>query len=370
MRTPVARLWTAVALGYVALGATLEVVPTDLALRLGAGPSTAAAVTGVAFLATAVTRPFAGLLADAGRARAVVATGSLLVAAGGAGQMLGPTVGAVVVGRLAMGVGEAALFSGALPWVLHGVAAGRRGRVSGWFGLAMWSGLAAGPAVAVAARMAGGPAAAWSAVLVAPLVSAALVLATRPPPRPRGRVARPRLVRPAWAPAAYLGLAGYAYGTVAALLVTYLAREQRLAGLSLTLFSAGFLAVRVLGSPLVDRFGPVRTGVVLAVVEALALAALPADPTPFRVLTVVAAGACVALAYPSAASRTLAARDGESPGAAVGIMTSFWDLGFLAAAMAGALVVQWSGFGAAFQVAAAASLLGAVALATDRRRPA
>jgi MFS family permease len=370
VRPPVARLWTAVALGYVALGATLELVPTDLAQRLGAGPSTAAAVTGVAFLATAIARPFAGMLADAGRARVVVMAGSLLVAAGGGGQMLGPTVGVVVVGRLVMGVGEAALFSGALPWVLHGVAADRRGRISGWFGLAMWSGLAAGPAIAVAARAAGGPTAAWSAVLVAPLVSAALVRAVRPPPR-SGRVAgRSRLVRPAWSPAAHLGLAGYAYGTVAALLVTYLAQDQQLAGLSLTLFSAGFLAVRALGSPLVDRFGPVRTGATLAVVEALALVTLPVDPTPFRVLTVVVAGAGVALAYPSAAARTLAAREDGAPGAAVGIMTSFWDLGFLAAAMVGALVVQWSGFEAAFQVAAAASLLGATALATDRRRPA
>ncbi|WP_369374723.1 MFS transporter [Promicromonospora sp. Populi] len=306
MRPPVARLWTAVALGYVALGATLELIPTDLAHRLDAGASTTAAVTGVAFLATALARPFAGVLADAGRARAVVATGGLLVAAGVVSQMLGPTISAVVVGRLAMGVGEAALFSGALPWVLRGVPADRHGRVSGWFGLAMWSGLAAGPAVAVAARVVGGPTAAWWAILVAPLVSAVLVLGARPEPRRRAKTARPRLARPAWAPATYLGLAGYAYGTVAALLVAYLARDQQLAGLSLTLFSGGFLAVRVLGSPLVDRFGPVRTGVTLAVVEALALAALPVDPTPFRVVTVLAAG-------PASRSPTRAPRPARSP---------------------------------------------------------
>ncbi|WP_369374725.1 hypothetical protein AB1046_09700 [Promicromonospora sp. Populi] len=51
-------------------------------------------------------------------------------------------------------------------------------------------------------------------------------------------------------------------------------------------------------------------------------------------------------------------------------MTSFWDLGFLSAAMVGALVVEWSGFSAAFQVAATMSLLSAVVLAARRPHPA
>ena len=106
------------------------------------------------------------------------------------------------------------------------------------------------------------------------------------------------------------GLASYGYGTLTALLVLffgYLGSTGSTGGgagqgFGLAVFSAPFLATRAAGSPLVDRYGGLG----------------------------------------SAAHRR------ASAAAAVGAMTSFWDLGILAAGPVAGLIAADAGFRAAF----------------------
>ncbi|WP_163573475.1 hypothetical protein [Fodinicola feengrottensis] len=64
---PVRRLWLAVLCGYLALGATLQALPAYVPARFGGGAVASGTAVGIAFLATACGRPFAGWLADSGR---------------------------------------------------------------------------------------------------------------------------------------------------------------------------------------------------------------------------------------------------------------------------------------------------------------
>ncbi|GAA3510889.1 MFS transporter [Actinocatenispora rupis] len=359
--TPVRRLWVAVLCGYLALGGTLQILPAAVVTRFGAGPATVGLVVGAAFAATAVLRPIAGRAGDAGRSRAAMLTGAALTALGAAGHLAAPNVPVLLAARLVMGFGEAALFSGGLPWVLAGVRPDRRGRVTGWFGLSMWSGLAAGPVLAALVDRLAGPAYAWGLVAALPVVSAVLVATTRrpaAPPEPTPLLPRTRRdVVPAGAalPGLLLGLAAYGYGTLSALLVLYLARIGG-AGAGLAVFAAAFLAARAAGSPWVDRLGPLRVLRTVLVVEAAGLALLAAAGSPAVALTAVAvAGLGLGLVYPAASALTLGRTSGR-PGAAVGAMTSFWDLGILAAGPVGGLVATRAGYPAAFAVAAVAAL--------------
>src|SRR3954451_23629312 len=170
MTVPVRRLWVAVLFGYLAFGATLQALPSYVPEKFGGGPLASGTAVGIAFLATACGRPFAGRLADAGWSRPAVLTGGVLAAIGGLGQLLAPDLLLLLVARLVMGAGEAALFSAALPWVLSGARVAQRGRLAGWFGLSMWGGLAAGPVIAtlVGAKV-------WWVVVGLSLASAALV---------------------------------------------------------------------------------------------------------------------------------------------------------------------------------------------------
>jgi MFS family permease len=359
MTVPVRRLWVAVLLGYLAFGATLQALPSYVPEKFGGGAFASGTAVGIAFLATACGRPFAGRLADAGWSRPVVLIGGVLAAIGGLGQLLAPDLLLLLGARLVMGAGEAALFSAALPWVLSGARVAQRGRLAGWFGLSMWGGLAAGPVIAtlVGAKV-------WWVVVGLSLASAALVLTTRSDPgrlEPLTRIRRPGDLVPAGVPlpGATVGLAAYCYGTVAALLVLRLrAGNLGVDNLALAVFAAGFLVTRFAGSPLVDRFGGRSVAATTVSLEIVALVGLALAHDDGTAITFTAlAGVGLALIYPACVSMTLDRVRGLRPGVSMGVMTSFWDLGVMAAGPLGGLIAERAGYQQAFLVAAGAGLL-------------
>ncbi|GAA1993110.1 MFS transporter [Amycolatopsis minnesotensis] len=364
------RLWAAVLCGYLALGATLQELPGYLTGTFAAGPAITGLTVGAAFAATAVTRPFAGRAGDAGLARLVVMTGGALTAVAALGHLLAGNVVVLLVARLVMGAGEGALFSAALPWVLSRAPAGLRGRVTGWFGLSMWGGLACGPLLAVGFHELGGSTAVWWLVLALPLASTALVATT-----PRATGERTRLRPTSWrdlvprgvgATGTCLGFAAYGYGTLTALLVLHLTVDG-IGGenLGLAVFSVAFLVVRAAGSPLVDRLGGVRVAQAVLVVEAAGLVLLATAATSAVALAGAAVtGAGLSLIFPSTATVTLGRTGALRPGVAVGAITSCWDLGILAAGPLGGLVADRYGYRPAFLVAAGVALAAFALTAT------
>jgi MFS family permease len=369
---PFRRLWLAVLCGYLALGATIQELPAFVVQRFHGGAVLSGTAVGIAFLATACSRPIAGLFADHGRARRVVMLGGTLGAVGGLGHLWAPDVTVLLASRLLMGAGEAALFSGALPWVLTEAPAHRRGRVAGWFGLSMWGGLAGGPVLATVLDPVRGTTGVWVAVTALGLVSAALVFTTAgqaaPTPIPAGSWRR--LVPGGSAlPGMVFGLAAYGYGTVAALLVLHL-REDHIggAGLGLALFALGFLLTRTVGSPWVDRYGAAATASASLATEALGLLLVGTLATETGVLLgAVLAGAGVALMYPSTVAMTLHRTGALRPGTAVGAMTSFWDLGIMVAGPVGGVIALTAGYPAAFWAAVGTSLAALTVVASRLR---
>ncbi len=372
---PVARLWCSVFVGYLAFGATLQMLPIWMPSRFNAGAAVVGLAVGIAFLATAVCRPFAGQAADSGWARQVVMTGGTLIVCGAVGQWLAPHVSVLLLARLVMGAGEAALFSGALPWALSAAPPDRQGRFAGWFGLSMWSGLAIGPVVASGATLAGGADAAWLTILVLGLASMAIVV-TCPPQAPAsvvqvGEITWHQLIpRGALLPGLMFGLAAYGYGAVSAVLVLYLT-EAHLGGahIGLAVFGASFLVARAFGSPLVDRFGGAAVATVMLSIEALGFGLLVAMPTQVAALAGVAlTGAGVSLIFPSAVSLALQRGGNAGAGANAGTIASFWDVGILVAGVSSGLIAAVVGYRFAFAVASAVVVAGvAVALILWRR---
>ncbi len=366
------RLWLAVLCGYLALGATLQTLPSFIVHQFHYGTAVAGLAVGVAFAATACTRPFAGRRADNGGARPVVALGGVLTALGGLGPWWAPNTGLILLSRVVMGAGEGALFSAALPWVLASASADRRGRVAGWFGLSMWGGLALGPLVAATVQQLRGAQAVWQSVVVFGIAAAVLVLTTpkhgRPAPAPQGDTQNRLVPAGAVRPGLVFGLSAYGYGSITALIVLYLA-QQALGGanIALALFALGFLGTRLVGSPAVDRLGGRRVAAATLGVETAGLGVIATVPTTAGALAgTFLAGIGVSLMYPATVWMTLQRTGPLRPGTSVGVMTSFWDLGIMIAGpLAGALVAP-AGFRAAFAAASAVALLALVIAARTR----
>jgi MFS family permease len=398
------RLWFAVLCGYLALGATIQALPGVIA----GGPGEVGLLVTLAAAATAVARPLAGRIADRGHALRVARVGAALVALGAAGHLLPVPL---VLARLTIGLGEGALFTGALAYVLAGSSPPGRGRLIGHFGLSMWGGLALGP---VAAATVAPREALWLALGTA---TAALALTALPPrgparrraragddagrvvgateggggaqrggdthrgggaqrvgdthrgggaqrggearparPGARGRRSAPLIPRAAWRPGIVLGLASFGYGTVNAFAVL------QAGGAALAVFGGAFLATRLLGSRLIDDLGPRAVILASTVLEAGALAAA----TTGSLAAIAVAGAALSLAFPALAVTVVEAAPEHERAAAVGAMTSCWDLGIAAAGPVGALLVSPGHLAPAF--AAAAALAGAAAIGAVGKR--
>jgi MFS family permease len=361
VRAPLARLALAVLCGYAAIGAGIQVLPGAARERFAAGEWAIGAAVTAASLAAVLARPPAGRRADERGPRAVVVCGGLLAGAGALGQLLAPSLAWLVAARLLIGAGEGALFTAAITWVLSAAPPERRGRIVGHFGLSMWGGLALGPPLGAALAAATSTEVVWWACVIAPALPALTVL-TAPAPR-RGAAARRgaggRLVpREAVRPGVALALVSFGYGTLNAFLVLrFEAAGFAGAGAALGVFGGAFLLVRLVGSPLVDRVSaPVLMGG-CAATEALGLAALALAPAEWVAFAgIVLAGLGTALVYPILATLVATRAEPERRGAAVGALTSSWDLGLaLAGPVGGALGVH-----GAFGVAAVLALVGGV----------
>ncbi|WP_433709593.1 MFS transporter [Nocardia sp. CA-084685] len=372
-RTPFVRLWLAVLGGYLALGATLQELPGYVSDRFGASPFVVGVVVGSAFAGTALTRPFAGRAGDAGRARAVAIAGAVSASCAALGHLWAPNLVWLLAARVLMGVGEAALFSGVLPWVLLNVQSSRSGRVAGWFGLSMWGGLSVGPLVAVSAGELGGATAVWVLVVLLPSISAILLAGAR-----RGRQHTGRITIGGWrdlvpasvgGPGLMLGIAAYGYGTLTAFLVLFLDSPGiGGAGAGLALFSSAFLVTRALGSPLVDRFGGHVVARTVLIIEAAGLLFLASSTTrSVALVAVVITGVGLGLIYPASSRIVLGEVAARTAGAAMGVMTSFWDIGILVAGPMSGLAAARSGYPAAFLSAAMVVMVAVVF--TLRLRP-
>ena len=368
---PFRLLWVAAFLGYVGIGATIQVMPAYVEDRFAGSAFAAGLAVTVGFLATMLARPIAGRLADGGGPRRIVLAGALIAAFGGLGHLAAPSLPWLVVARLLLGLGEGALFTASIGWVLATTPMRSRGSIAGRFGLSMWSGLTIGPILGAALLGTAGFQAVWLTAALLPGFGFMIVSLARPPQRPasaRRTEARAWLPRAAWRPGLSYLFASIGYGVVASSLV------PRFAGLALpgqnialAAFGVAFLVTRFAGSPLVDRFGAAAVLPIALVIQAAGLAglALVGSETTALAMTVVA-GIGIALIYPCYIALVTDSAEAGERTAALGLVISAWDLGVAIGGPLGGLLSARS-YAGAFLVAGLAALV-ALAILQARRR--
>lgn len=136
------------------------------------------------------------------------------------------------------------------------------------------------------------------------------------------------------------------------------------------MFALAFLTTRSAGSPLIDRYGGALVARLILVVETAGLVVLASAATePAALAGAAVTGVGLGLVYPSMTAVTLQRTMVQQAGVAVGTMTSFWDLGILAAGPIGGLIATGYGYGTAFTVAAGMAMLALAITVILRNAP-
>ncbi|HMD57130.1 MAG TPA: MFS transporter [Solirubrobacteraceae bacterium] len=365
-------LFVAALLAFVAIGAALPVLPGFVRGPLHSSDLAVGIVVGSFALTSVVCRPLAGRQADVRGRRPVLVCGSLAMAIGGCLYMLATGVPSLILARLAVGVGEGAVYTAGATWAVDLAPAHRRGLALGLFGLAVWGGLSLGPIAGELLRSNVGYEAVWALTAALPLLGAVIAMRLpEPPAPPGGRAPAPLalLPRAAHRPGIALALANIGYAALAGFVVLHLRARGIGGGASVfTAFAVAVFASRLALSRVPDRAGARATATAAGLVEALGLAIIAlAHSLAIALLGAIVVGAGFAMLFPALALMVVGEVDDDRRGSAMGAFTAFFDIGVgLGGPLAGATAAI-AGYPAVFLLASIAALGTALLAATPRR---
>lgn len=355
---------------FISLGALLPTLPRYVEDELGGGGVAVGVVVGSFAFSAAAVRPFAGRLGDLRGRRLLVMGGSALAGVSMLAYALVDGLPALVGLRLVTGLGEAGVFVGAATAIQDMAPEDRRGEAASYFSVALYAGLALGPALGEWILDARGFDAVWLAAGSAALIAMVLGLGTpRIPPGDRQpfRILHPAAIGPGLV--LFLGLLPFI--GFAAFVSLYGPDVSIDDTAPVFLLYAGLvLAIRVLGARLPDQLGWRRASTIALVATGaggLLLAAWGAAAGVWVATAFLSLG--MALLFPALFAAMLTSVPLAERGQAVGTFSLFFDLASGIGPPLLGVVVSLASYRWSFAVAGVLALTGLYAVARLGRRP-
>ncbi len=367
-------------LSYLAVAMPLPVISVFVAEDLGFSNALSGLGVGIAFLATILTRGFAGGFADRHGGKACMMRGLLLYAASGVVCFLAGlsaanpalSFGLLTTGRLLLGAGESMALIGMLIWNIALLGPNRSGVVFAMVGAGLYGTFALGGPLGLLCADRFGFAGMMLATVPLPLLGY-LMLSKTPAalPQPAKREQSFfRIMRMIWRQCAVVCLQGVGFAAISAFVSLYFSsRGWQHAGLALTCFGAGFVLVRLTLGHLPDRIGGMRTATASLALAACGQMLLWQASSPEAALTgAFFTGLGCSLVYPAMGVEVVRQVRPELRGTAVGGFALFQDVAYGATAPIAGLFADYCGYGAVFMFGFAAAVLGLLVAAISTLR--
>ncbi|MCY1415880.1 putative MFS-type transporter YhhS [compost metagenome] len=356
-------------IAFVCIGLPIAVLPGYVHDQLGFSAVIAGLTIGSQYLATLLSRPSAGRLADSlGTKRAIIyglagiALSGILTLASALLIDL-PTVSLLVliVGRVSLGIAQGLIGVGTNSWGIGQLGPQHTARMISWNGIASYGAIALGAPLGVMLVDGLG----FAALGIALTALAVLALAIIRNKASLAVTGGERL--PFWsafgrvAPLGTgLALASIGYGTLTTFITLYYL-EQGWSGAAwcLTAFGISFVLARLLFVNAINRLGGFRVAVACMAIETLGLGLLWLAPsTGFALAGAALAGFGLSLVYPALGVEAIKRVPTSSRGAGLSAYSVFFDLALAIAGPLMGAVALHLGYAWIFCIAALLSLAG------------
>jgi MFS family permease len=366
-----ARLALVMFIGFLCIGLPLPVIPLFVKHSLGFNDVAVGVAVGIQFLATVLTRGYAGRLADHRGGKRSMMQGAMTCACAGAIYALaallpvsdGPKFAVLIVGRLVLGLGESQFVTGTLTWGIASVGQPRAGKAISWTGMAMYGSLAAGAPIGVALYQAGGFLLVAVAALAVPLLAALVAFGVPAAVALHGEhVPLLRVLKLIWRSGLSLALQGVGFATIGAFASLYFAsRGWAHVGLGMTCFGGAFALVRLLFGHLPDRIGGFKVAMGAMVIECIGQALLWLAPNEATALAgALVTGLGCSLVFPGLGIEALKLVPPHSRGTAMGGFVAFQDVAYGVTGPITGVLAAGYGYPVVFLVGAIAAVFGVV----------
>ncbi len=336
---------------YLAIGLPLAILPAYVHLRMGYHASLAGLVISIQYIATFLSRPWAGRISDHSGAKvsvlwgmaACTASGLLLLGAGALHR--NPAWLALVslfASRLVLGVGESLGSTGATLWGVTAVGHDHTAKVIAYNGVATYGAMALGAPLGVVMEERWGLVSIGIVTAVACGASFVFARFKKPVPVVHGEHLPFRDVLGRVTPHGMaLALGGVGYSVLATFVTLfYASRSWNGAALCLTGFGLAFITARLLFIHAISRYGGFPVGITCLIVESLGVLLLWRAVSPTMAVSGAAlAGFGFSLVFPALGVEAVKHVPERSRGTALGVYTVFSDVSFfLVGPVAGAVI--------------------------------
>lgn len=350
---------------FVAVGATIPLLPRYVEGPLGGGAVAVGVAAGMFSASAILFRPFIGRLGDRRGRRLLIVGGAAVAALSVAGYALAGSLPVLILMRMLGGIGEAGFFTGAATAAADLAPPERRGEAVSLFSLGLYVGIAVGPLLGELLVGDGNFARVWLLAGAGMLGAAALGLRL-PDTRPEAGEGAGRLIHPAaLGPGIVIWASVWGFAAFESFVPLH-ADDIGLDGSRYVflMYASLIVMVRLFGARIPDTFGPKRTATVSLASTAAGLLAMTAWDSAsglYAGTAVLALGQ--SLAFPALMTMAVSAAPASQRAAVVGTFTAFVDLGFGIGPVSAGFAARLAGANSgAFLAGAAAAAVGLAVL--------
>ncbi|GGA06554.1 MFS transporter [Dyella caseinilytica] len=358
-------------IAYLTIGLSLAVLPGFVHTNLGMSAMLAGLAISVQYVATLLSRPHVGRMADAKGPKRTVMTGLTLCAASGALLLLGAlasswpwlSLGLIFLARLALGCAESCVGTGAITWGMGQVGHHHTARVISWNGVATYGAIAAGAPLGVMIDHHYGFAAIGAVSLLLPLVALPLARLKRATTVEAEERSPFRTVAARVVPYGIgLALGSIGFGCIATFITLFYASHGwDNAAFALTVFGVVFVGVRFIFGRTINWLGGYRVAMASLAIEAIGLITLClATNTHMATMGAAIAGLGFSLVFPALGVEAVHRVPAHSRGSALGVYSVFMDVAMALTGPFGGWIASGMGYNAIYGLAAVAAVAAVI----------
>jgi len=366
---------------YVSIGLPLAVLPPYVHLRMGYSAALAGLAISIQYIATLVSRPWAGRISDHMGAKVSVlwgmacctASGGFLIGAAALHQVRWLSFAVLIVSRLVLGIGESLGSTGSTLWGITSAGHEHMAKVIGLNGISTYGGMALAAPLGVILDQQWGLASIGVLTIVIGAISLGLALRKDPVPAEPGEHMPFAHVLGRVAPHGMgLALGGVSYSVLATFVTLFYAHQHwNGAALCLTAFGVGFIAVRVFCINTIRRFGGFPVAIASLATEAVGMVLLWQAVAPWMAMAGAAVGGLgLSLIFPAIGVEAVKRVPEFNRGTALGVYTAFADVSFFLVGPIAGAIIGFFGYASVFLFAliSVVTALGIVVTLAERGR--
>ncbi len=321
----------------LSIGLPLAVLPGYIHYQLGYSTFVAGIVISLQYISTLISRPHAGRYTDIWGPKKVVSLGIVCCLLSGAFTLLAVVlqatpmlaIAALLAGRVFLGVGESFTATGATLWGIKTVGAIHTSRVISWNGVATYVAMAVGAPLGVTLNHYFGISG-FATVVVLVAAIGLLFARTRQDVKVTAGARAPfhAVVRKIWPYGLGLAFGTVGFGVIATFITLYFAAHSwQGAAFTLSLFSVGFICVRLVLGNTITRFGGVPVSLACFIIESLGLLLIWLAPSAWIAgVGAFLTGSGFSLVFPALGVEAVKQVEEQNQGTALGTYSAFLDL--------------------------------------------